>query len=469
MACFAKFRGRCRDTSRMMVAGLTAAMLSGCVFTQGEFEKPGSSSLMGRSLDTSGTEAAAGGAQEQELALASARTAQDAAFSGGAPGSLTYAVAAALGYSARVREAMLNVERAGAGVDVAQSGYFPGVKGTANVSESGRSTLNLTLIQPLFDWGKTGAEIDRARAAYTALEYELAAIREKTALEAAQAFIAVKRQQALVDATKKNLEALERIAEFAKERASGGLGDSSEVAITGVHRGEAEAALVDAMGMLTQAKSVYASVTGQKPGALGAVPELPLAFDDMPDIRTAATNTPSVAAALARSEMADHAVKSEKADLLPKLSAEAYFNSARQDTGIGFHLRSPVYNGLATVKNIEAAQLGGESEQWRAEVALRDAVRDVEAFQNQASALRERFAILKTQLATAKALQQDYEDQFEIGQRSLTDLLSVQSDVFRIERSLIEARYNVFDLQYVAANALGILQRTLVQLPGGAA
>jgi outer membrane protein TolC len=71
--------------------------------------------------------------------------------------------------------------------------------------------------------------------------------------------------------------------------------------------------------------------------------------------------------------------------------------------------------------------------------------------------LRGRIRILDAQLVKARALRDLYEDQFKIGERKVADLVNVQADVFRIERSLINARFDILDLQYKAAAALGYL------------
>ncbi|MNL72561.1 hypothetical protein D3C87_1978900 [compost metagenome] len=69
--------------------------------------------------------------------------------------------------------------------------------------------------------------------------------------------------------------------------------------------------------------------------------------------------------------------------------------------------------------------------------------------------------ILAAQLKRARTLRGLYEDQFKLGERKLLDLITVQGDIVRLERSRVNARFDILDLQYGAAGALGRLQEEL--------
>ncbi|WP_404401472.1 TolC family protein [Pelagibacterium halotolerans] len=391
----------------------------------------------------------------------------------GPANTLSGAVAAALNYNAAVREASTRSELSDIEVDIARSGYLPVVQGAAEVGQDGVPDWQVTLRQPLFDWGRTGAQVDQAQATNSAAGFELMAAREQAAFEAAQAYIGVKRSEALVEAARENLAAYRRLTQLAKDRVQGGIGDNSEVELAGVHEGEAQAALEDALGVLRNARIMFEARMGYTPQNLAPIPNLPLALGDIADIRAAAMRSPAVAAAMARGEAANHAIEAERANLLPTLSLEGFartetplFGDRSVNTGVGIKLTSPTLAGFSNFQRVEAADLAANEVRWTAEKSIRDAMQQVQAYQAQAPGLRNRANILEEQLERAMALRVLYEDQFKFGDRGVSDLSAVLADVYRVDVSIINARHDIFELQYAAAGSLGLLQESLAAVEG---
>lgn len=427
-----------------------SVLLSGCASTQDMMVPQG-----GAPVDMALND---GSPAHGEMSDAAARAAE-------APASMASAVNAALNYSAATRAAGTNLELAGIDADIARSGMLPTLQGSAGLNTDNQGQMKLTLTQTLVDWGATSADTSRAETEQTAAEFTLAAEQERVALEAAQSYIDVKRAAQLVRAAQDNLAVYDRFTDLAAVRAQGGVSDASEGEMAAIHRGEAEAGLEDALGVMRNARSVYASRIGAAPGQLAEVPDLALTIGGIADMRAAAMQAPETAAVLAQGEAAEFAVAARQASLLPKLTAEAYVSSdyslERPDMGLAVRLASPIYAGLRNFQEVEAARLAAESANWTAEDTIRRSVQQVQAFRDRAPTLQNRLRILTQQRERALSLRGLYEDQFKLGQRALPDLVTVQSDIYRIERSLIEARYAIYDLQYAAAAALGKLRETL--------
>lgn len=394
-----------------------------------------------------------------------------AAVSAGGQMALRSTVSAALTHSAVVRRAQAELQGATVDVKIAYSGYQPELQSSAGVGTEDTYDYRVAVAQPLYDWGRTGADVERAKAELVAAEANLADVAEKAALEAVQAHIEVLRSQDLVNAAQDNLEVHKRFTQLAVDRTSGGVGDATEVELAGVHQGEAESVVANVQGALRNANSVYQSRVGAAPRAVSSIPELPLDMGRGNSLEAATKNAPAVVAARARGDAARSAATVQKADLLPKLSAEAYVRgdngSNDPRTGLGVRVTGPTLNGLANFGRVEAANLQAESAEWAAEAARRDATLQAEALFNNEPTLRRRISILAEQIKKARALRELYEDQFKIGERSIADLANVQGDIFRIEREIIAARYDILDLQYSAAAALGYLMDSLqVNLKG---
>lgn len=450
--------GRLTMTGMAAIAALT---LQGCVTQKadGVAAAPGAPSVM-----------AGEGVDEAPPLPGPACACEVPGAAGGKPSSadpdtLLGTVLAALAYNARVKSGIADVAQAGVKVSMARSGYLPTLQSDAGLSSARDPDYEITLSQPLFDWGLTPAKVNRAKAGVAAAEAELKAERENAAYMAAAAFIEVKRVEELVQAAKDNLSAHEHIVKLASERHEGGVGDSSEVALAGVRLGEAQSSLQETMGELRSARSVYYARVGYMPGRLAGVPELALKPAAIVDPENAAVKSPSVVAAQARAEAARESVKVERASLLPKLSVEGYVrdegDARGMYTGYGLRLTGPTMTGLSNFQSLDAARLAAESAEWTVESARREVASKVKEFIDRAPTLRAKVGILDEQIGRARALRDLYEDQFKVGERSLVDLVNVQADIYRITRDRINARYEDVGLQYGAAAALGRLEQEL--------
>lgn len=455
-----RFRGVRRVATMGMVAAAAAA-LHGCVADEAE----------GTTAGVLAPSAVEGPEESGDVpaSTASVRSAPDSdrskPFSAADPDTLRGAVVAGLNYSAAVKGGIAQVAEAGTNVSIAQSGYLPTLESSAGFSDTSQHDYRISISQPLFDWGLTGAKVDKARAGVAAAKAGLQAQREETALAAASAFIEVKRRERLAAAADDNVDVHSRIARLARDRHNGGVGDSSEVELARVRLGEAQSALQEELGALRSARSAYYAQVGHNPGKLARVPTLALKASAIADLDAAVAKAPGVIAAVAREEAARHVVDAEKASLLPKVSVQGYVrddgDSRGQYTGVGLRVSGPTITGLSNFQRVGAARLAAESARWKAESVKREAIRKVREFIDRAPTLKSKIAILAQQIRQARALRDVYEDQFKVGQRSLIDLVNVQADINRITRSRINARYDNILLQYRASAALGRLQQEL--------
>jgi len=372
-------------------------------------------------------------------------------------------VAAALVHSSEVRSARADVAQAGASVRIAGGGYYPTLTGSTGTGGIDSYEAEMRLTQTLYDWGRTAEQVRGARAGRTEAEMMLWAARENTAFEAAEAFIGLHRMRELELAALDNVEAHERIAELARIRTEGGVGDATEIGLASVRLGEARSALEDARGNVRIASNLYITRMGAEPPAvLEPVPELTMVFDGQEMFETALDAAPTVQIAYAQEKQALSRARSEKKGLFPRLEAVAYVRSfdemETQDTGVGLRFTAPTFNGFTNFDRIEAANLQAESARWQAETARRDVRLRVRDLIERTPTLERQLEILRTQHTEALRLRDLYEIQFKLGRRSLVDFLNVQADIYRIARTIADTRHTIFNLQYAAAQGLGRLE-----------
>lgn len=375
------------------------------------------------------------------------------------------AVLSAVEYSAEVRAIMASKAQAGVSISIAKSGYMPTLDSSAGIGTDQDYDYQVSLNQPLYDFGQTAAKISQARSGKDIASAQLREAKEKAALEAAQAYIAVQRAVELVDIASENITILKRFEHLAKMRSEGGVTDVSEVELAGVHLGDAESTLREEEGSLRAAQSAFIAKVGYTPTNLAEPSDLKMKIVDFGEVVSAAANAPAVDVANAREQEAIHSLDVEKASLYPVLSAEAYYrggDTGRNDgTGIGLRVKGPTLNGFSNFQRVEAMNHAAQSARWSAEAAKRNAAAQVKEFIDREPTLSSQAAILDQQLKRAKKLRGLYEDQFKLGERKLIDLITVQSDIVRNQRSRVNARYDIISLQYAAVGALGKLLENL--------
>lgn len=379
--------------------------------------------------------------------------------------SMRGSVLSALYHSADVKSAESKFSEAGLNVSIAKAGYMPTLQSSVGAGTSDSYDYSVSVGQPLYDFGQTKARVSQASSGKSASSEELRATREDIALKASRAFISIKRYEALVNAAREDIAVHERFVKLASTRSQGGISDATEVQLANVHLGEAQSNLEDAEGYLRAARSTYHSYVGYAAAELADVPDLKLNLADTAELAASTVNAPTVKMAEARGDEAQNAANAEKAALYPRLSAEAFYrggdNYSSDKSGIGLRLTGPTFNGFSNFHRVEAMNIAAESSRWNAEAARRNVALQVREFTDRAPTLKNQIGILSMQQEKAKKLRSLYEEQFKMGERNFLDLITVQSDVIRLERSKINAKYDILDLQYSAASALGTLQQQL--------
>jgi outer membrane protein len=234
------------------------------------------------------------------------------------------------------------------------------------------------------------------------------------------------------------------------------------IAITGVHEAQARydaarANVITARNQLDNAREVLREIVG---GELGELLKLkdPVPVLDMPtpaDLdhwsQVALDNNPGVMAARYALEVARQEVEAQRSGHYPTLDLVAGYSalnsgailSADANTArIGVELAVPLYAGggvsAATQQaryNEEAARESLEQQRRAVSRQVRDAYRGMEASISRVKAL-------KAGTVSAASALEATEAGFEVGTRTLVDVLNAQSELFRSQRDYAQARYD---------------------------
>ncbi|MDD3937842.1 MAG: TolC family outer membrane protein [Rhodoferax sp.] len=374
--------------------------------------------------------------------------------------------------------------------DVARGGFFPRLDLTASTGREdkdspsapggsyGRYNFNaaqLTLNQMLFDGMFTANEAKRLGYAKLTRYYELLEVSESAALEAIRAYSDVVRYRELVEAATQNYVEHKQTTQLVEERANAGVGRRVDVEQANGRLALAESNLLIELTNLHDVSARYLRVVGEKPEAnLPTFPE-PFKLGTMPAtttdlIRDGLQGSPTLNAAVENVRAYKTAIESAKAAYYPRVDLRAYASNDKNTGGI---LGDTRVNGIELVLNYNLFRGGADKARERQAVDQREQARDLQekACRDVRQTLSIAYSDVRSldeqlrymdahRLATEKS-REAYRQQFDIGQRTLLDLLDSQNEYFEATRAYINARYNQATAQARTLAGMGQLVSTL--------
>jgi adhesin transport system outer membrane protein len=374
--------------------------------------------------------------------------------------------------------------------DVARGGFFPRLDLTASTGREDKDSpsapggsygtyhfnaARLTLNQMLFDGMFTANEAKRLGYAKLTRYYELLEVSETAALEAIRAYSDVVRYRELVEAATQNYVEHKQTTQLVEERANAGVGRRVDVEQANGRLALAESNLLVELTNLHDVSARYLRVVGEKPEAnLPPFPE-PFKLGTMPAtttdlIRDGLQGSPTLNAAVENVRAYKTAIESAKAAYYPRVDLRAYASDEKNTGGISGNTR---VNGIELVLNYNLFRGGADKARERQAVDQREQARDLQekACRDVRQTLSIAYSDVRSldeqlrymdahRLATEKS-REAYRQQFDIGQRTLLDLLDSQNEYFEATRAYINARYNQATAQARTLAGMGQLVSTL--------
>ncbi len=379
---------------------------------------------------------------------------------------------------------------AGSERDVARGGYFPQVDLKASSGRENRdsplapvggygtfnfNTAQLSLTQMLFDGMLTSNEVKRLGYAKLTRYYELSEASETAALEAVRAYGDVLRYRELVDAATQNYAEHKQVTAHVEERAAGGVGRGVDVEQANGRLALAESNLLTELTNLHDVSARYLRVVGEKPPANLPVLADPFKLGTMPAsvdvlMRDGLQGSPTLNAAVENVRAYKTAIASRKSTNMPRVDFRAYTSGDNNTGGI---IGSTRANGVEVVLNYNLFRGGADAARSQQAVDQAEQARDLQekacrdvrqtlsiAYSDVRSLTEQQRYMDQHRLATEKS-REAYRQQFDIGQRTLLDLLDSQNEFFEATRSYINAHYNQVAAQARTLAGMGQLVSTL--------
>ena len=328
---------------------------------------------------------------------------------------------------------------------------------TSNLGTYGIGSGAITLTQMLFDGAFTQSEVKRASYAKLVRYYELLDAAENITLEVTRAYADVLRYRQLVDLAKENYVLHRQTSEQINERVAAGVGRRVDSEQASGRLALAESNLLTELSNLHDVNARYLRLVGEvAPAKLGALPsKLKLrgqAATIQKALETAYLNNPAINAAIENVDAQRAQVDARKAAHAPRLDFRLRQGYERNQNGItGNYLDTSAqivlnYNlyrgGSDQARELQAARAVNQALDLQ-EKACRDTRQTVMIAYNDIKKIDEQLGYLDQHRLSTEKSREAYRQQFDIGQRTLLDLLDTQNEHFQASRAYANARYDL--------------------------
>ncbi|MFP4208997.1 MAG: TolC family outer membrane protein [Wenzhouxiangella sp.] len=342
---------------------------------------------------------------------------------------------------------------------------------TGNPMNTGFAEIGLT--QLLWDGGRTGANVDEFGNIELVRYFELLDTAEQTAVEAMRAYLDVLRFRELVRLAEENLQTHREVYDQVAESVQAGVARAADLEQINGRLALAEANLITEESNLHDVSARYLRIIGDlPPDELRQVelnPDLP---DNIYDVLMLAyQHNPKYHAALRNIQASESAIRAQRAERAPRLNlTAAYGVRTRDEFGvrenhtdgrIGLELTYDLYTGGRRPANIRRAVALESSAISLRDRACVDIRQDAQIAFNDLQRIAERLPVLNQHRLSSDRVRTAYQQQFDIGERTLLDVLDSENEFFEASRAWTSASYDQTLAAVRTLGAMGLLLETL--------
>jgi len=316
-----------------------------------------------------------------------------------------------------------------------------------------RSEAEISIRQLLFDGFATKSEFERQRARVISHAYDTFSTAEVIGLKAVEVYLDVIREGKLVRLATENLNSHQETYDRIVKRGERGVGSKADVQQSLGRLALARTNLMAEQNRLKDARSAFRNIVGHDPDKLSvpSVPEhlLPATLDEATAI--AIDNHPRLKSADANIEAAHRQHDAAKALFSPRIDVEVRGSANDNLDGIrGYNNDAEImvrghYNltgGSDTARRKESAVRMRQAGEIR-DRAFRQVVEDIQQAWNAYDTAKTQLDLFKVHVDASKQALTAYRKQFNIGERTLLDLLDQENEVFQANINYVNGLHNV--------------------------
>lgn len=314
---------------------------------------------------------------------------------------------------------------------------------------------SLTLTQMLFDGFATRNEVARLDHAALVRFFELHDVYENITLEVLRAYVDVSRYRELVALSEENFARHRAIFDLIQDKVQAGVGRRVDLETSSGRMALAEVNLLTELANLHDVTARFVRLTGRtppedvsmRPNLSGTLPQ-----DAKAALVKAVHRNPGLWAALQNVRAAKKASSARNAGYMPRLDLQARSSNGRNLSGVagqdntnsvGVVLNWNLYSGGSDMARARQFALQINAAQDMLDKSCRDLRQTLLIAYNDTQKLTSQINYLdQHQLSTEKA-RDAYRKQFDIGQRSLLDLLDTENELFQARRAYSNAVHDL--------------------------
>lgn len=368
-------------------------------------------------------------------------------------------------------------------VGIAEAGYYPkldlvagaGRERTNNNSTGyvdrtlDRTESAIVLSQNLFEGFGTKNNVDRQLYRVDSAAFSVMEQANKTSLNMIEAYINLFKQKELLMYAEKNIESHQAITKKIQERIDSGVGANSEIEQSSSRLSLAQSNYIVQMNNYEDTMSNFIKVYGKyiSPEDLVEpmmVKNLPATKDEA--LKLAKVNNPSLYVQKANIKVAKSNYNISEKEFLPKIDLELRqdwnyniggVRGSDDSRAIMLRVKYNLYNG-----NADTSSKQQKISQWQQEMeSYTDLVRSVEeslrlSWMAYVTLEKQMEYLLNHQSLSEKALK-SYQEEFDLGRRTLLDILDTEEELYSSNRELTIAKYDHIFAQYRILESIGSL------------
>jgi len=363
-------------------------------------------------------------------------------------------------------------------MDVGRAGWRPRVDLNANVGRDSdrignrnpasdslsRGAVGLSLTQLLWDGLSTTREISRLDHERLTRYFELLDATEQVALEAARAQIDVQRFRRLVGLAEDNYVQHRYAFTQIQSRVKAGVGRGVDLEQAGARVALAESNLTTEVANLHDVTARHQRIVGEAPAK--TLTGLPMLAQAVPAtaaeaMGAALRQSPAISASVENLRSARAAATARESAYQPRVEARLRTAAGHNVDGVREQSRNSaaeivlnwnLYNGGADQARVrQGANLVNQATDQR-DRACRDVRQTAQIAYNDTRKLTEQLVYLERNTLAIEKARDAYRQQFDIGQRSLLDLLNAENELYTARRAYANAEHDLA-LAYVRTHA----------------
>ncbi|MCH1920011.1 outer membrane channel protein TolC [Shewanella sp. A3A] len=354
----------------------------------------------------------------------------------------------------------------------AQVGYNKGWQDPGNDTRGLSGTVNLN--QVIYDHS-AWVGLNLAEKAASQADTVYAASLQQLIIRVTTAYFNVLSAKDTFEYQQAEKRAIERQLEQTKQRFAVGL-----TAITDVHEAQAQydlatAAVIAAQNDLTNSYEALREITGidhkdlkvldtQRFSASKPAPEMPNEWQKL-----AEDNNLSILSNRLAKDIAKETIKLREAGHLPSLSLNASYSKGLDrnidgvsqpdldDSSVGVMLSVPIFQGFSVTSQVKQAKYAFVEASQALEQTHREVVRSVRSNFNDVTASMSSIRAYEQSVISAESALKATQAGFEVGTRTIVDVLNSTYNLYNAKRQLSTARYSYINSILALKQAAGTL------------